>query len=137
MAIERDPADAKGRGAADDRTDVAGVLDAFEEDFRAVPLELRQRDLRSDAWRRLGVGDGAEDRSGEDDRRQARLPYERGYFWLGERGLGCEDGYRLDAGSESRGNEVRPFDNGPALAAPQAAIADELRPALDLRIGAR
>ena len=68
VAVEDDFASAEGGGAANDGTDVAGVLHAFQEHRWAVAAQLRQRDLGSNAGRGFGIGDGSKG-AGRQNRR--------------------------------------------------------------------
>ncbi len=134
LAVEDDFAGTERRCAAHDGADIAGVLDALEEYGWALAAQLGYRQLGGDAHRRFGIGNGIERGFGKHHRRAAALRDELADLRLGQRGVGAEHRDGLEAGAESRGQEVRAFDDQPALGATQAAVAHELGPAFDLRV---
>lgn len=135
-AIQYHGGDAEGRGGAEDRADVTGILYPFEKHMIATAGPRRRNlDFRGDALRCLGVDDGAKYAVRELDRFSAGSPDQLVDFRLP--GFADQQANRLEPCLRRCGYQMRAFDENPALPSAKTTVLRKLRPALDACVVAR
>ncbi len=112
---EEDLLRAKGFCGADERAEVAGVLEAFEDEgdgllLRRGRVKARDEDGRGDALRRCGFDGAGEDVAAEGKNAGGSEAEERRAIEDVLTAIAEEEGFEGEAGAESFGNEVLAFE---------------------------